>query len=398
MAFTLLALGVLGLLGSTTLFPLLAPILHWRLSRVLPNPDSKRNQRENGARKLTIAIPTCGEVEALERTLQSISYAIAYAHKHLTVHEISIELLVGIDGSAPKALLRAHQFQARVLSSDKRAGKWRMLERMTRHIEGRSSAFSSSWVIFADVGVEWPKDFLLSVLSDMKDPHVVGIAPAYTIRDSSLIQRSVWSIERSLKTLENFSGGPVSVHGATVGYRIDALIRVFDFCVGKEYANDDVVLPLLIRTLNPSKVIQYRGDVAVIDTESTEVGSDERRRTRMLIGNTKWVQDLYPFVLRTNPLVALIALRRVFRILWAYWIGSVFLGGGITLVALSWSVFIELSGVERLAVTIASGGAVCTLAIVLALVCEQLISAAKVSLLGPWYWGKSNSSIGKIWK
>ncbi len=396
MALLFVALGVMGLLGSTTLFPLLAASFGGRGPRSLDSTTSVTCKSER--LRVTIAIPTCGERQALEITLQSVSYAISYFYNHKGAHSVEFDLLIGIDGKAPQIRELASQFQARVLSTAVRGGKWKMLERMARNVRGRQVCTTDPWIVFADVGVQWPKDFLITLIQEMADEEIIGLAPTYSMNDASVAQKVVWSSERLLKTLENLSGGPVSVHGATVAYKIGPLLSVFDLCVSHTYANDDVVIPLLLRAIYPTKALRYLPTLSVFDNEHESGEVEQRRRTRMLLGNAKWIQDFYPFVVQSNHRVAVVALRRIFRVLWAYWIGSLTLGGVLFFFQMTWGIFDQVSGVERVALVLATAGALSALALLATLACQQLLAAAKASLLGPWYWGKSNSALGRIWK
>jgi hypothetical protein len=123
----------------------------------------------------------------------------------------------------------------------------------------------------------------------------------------------------------------VTVHGASVIYRKKNLVQAFQGLQGRVWLNDDVVVPLSLRLADPAGVIEYlrgngrEGWVRDLGLRA-EVDVEFRRRRRMVVGNLQWIRGLLLPRLLENPMVTLIASRRVFRLLWAYWVLLVGLG------------------------------------------------------------------------
>jgi hypothetical protein len=129
-----------------------------------------------------------------------------------------------------------------------------------------------------------------------------------------------WLLERRLKHLENRSGGPISVHGATVLYRAEALEKVFQSFGSQAWINDDVVIPLALRCYFPEQHLVYLADTVVID-ESLQsdicTASDYNRRIRLVQGNLEWIS--HSFWLQFNA-PTILAMRRIFRLAWGFWL------------------------------------------------------------------------------
>jgi len=53
---------------------------------------------------------------------------------------------------------------------------------------------------------------------------------------------------------------------------------------------------------------------------------DLGRRQRMLHGNVQWARALLPSCFRSNPVAGIIAVRRLFRLVWIYWTLSLVVG------------------------------------------------------------------------
>ena len=130
--------------------------------------------------------------------------------------------------------------------------------------------------------------------------------------------------ERQFKKIESLSGGPVSVHGATVFYKKDELIKALDSLKYKEnWKNDDVVIPMKLRSLFPYQTIFYLSNEFVRDSKYNKRTTNEfGRRKRMVIGNLEW---LIEGLCIENNTVFILSLRRIFKILWCYWFISFFL-------------------------------------------------------------------------
>jgi hypothetical protein len=152
----------------------------------------------------------------------------------------------------------------------------------------------------------------------------------------------------------------VSVHGATVLYRRERLVDALKVLAGEVWLNDDVAVPLTLRLRNPGMRLAYMtgserggseapGWVSDVGVRS-EMDVEYRRRRRMVIGNLQWIRGLLLPRFFERPLVSLVALRRVFRVFWAYSVLLVLLGLGMGVAQVArmlptWSIVLPLLAV-----------------------------------------------------
>lgn len=317
-------IGLLGLAGMTWLCPLLG--LFYKTSGRTSEPNWP-------PRSLEILIPAHNEESFLGRTLEEIKSQINDCLKKNTT--ASITLRVGADACSDQTAQISEQLEVPTNVFTFKS-KWKTLCAMI-------SNSRADWVGLVDAETLWPDDFLKNLWDSRWNSPLLGIAPAFG-------HGLVWSIERHFKVLETFSGGPVSVHGATVFYERVALqealkileaqaLKVTDQKV--QWINDDVVIPLTLRSRFPDRTLAYysnpnQGSVTEQPRENKdrssrwtlreEFKSSLRKRRRMMAGNLQWIKGLLPLVAAQTPFVALIAMRRVMRLFWAYWILFLILG------------------------------------------------------------------------
>lgn len=272
---------------------------------------------------LSILIPVHNDESGLHRTLSSISRAVEFAAARYA--GFSVDIIVGVDGCTDDSAEIASAFGARIVNSRFNRGKWRTIRSLILAAE------HSEWIVLADCGVLWGEDFFERLIPELRNPGVIGVAPTYRVLPSSGTDAAVWSVERYFKGLEGTLGGPVSIHGATVAYRRHELLQAVKTLRRKPWINDDVVLPLLLRSIFPSKSIKYLSELTVFDLSISHSDDSLQRRQRMTVGNIQWIRGLLPMVIRREPVVGIVALRRVFRVFWAYW---------VTLLALTLGVYI----------------------------------------------------------
>jgi glycosyltransferase involved in cell wall biosynthesis len=315
-------IGITGVLGMTWLFPTLA--------RLLPKSETK----PSGARplslsafegsivppKISVLLPVYNDAGGLERTLGSISRAVEFAATRYP--GFSVDLLVGLDGCTDDSAKVAAGFGARIVKSSFNRGKWRTIRSLVLSVQ------DSDWVVLADCGVVWGEDFLDRLIPELRNPEVIGVAPTYRMLPSSGTDTAIWSVESYFKGLEEGIGGPVSIHGATVAYRYSEVVQAFKTLKRRPWINDDIVLPLLLRSIFPSKSIRYFSELAVFDLSAGQANDSLQRRKRMTAGNIQWIRGLLPMILRREPAVGLVAFRRVFRVFWAYWVMLILLASG----------------------------------------------------------------------
>jgi glycosyltransferase involved in cell wall biosynthesis len=282
--------GALGLLGMGPLFPWLALFL-------------RSGTASAGAiASLDVLIPAHDEAATIGATLASLRAAGAQ------------RIIVGADACSDDTAARARTAGAEVREFSFRS-KWRVLRALV-------DASNAEWVAFVDAGALWPAD-LLTRAAEKAGAGVAALAPSYRPARASRAERLHWAVEAWLKRQENKSSGPVSVHGATVLYRREALRSAFTLLEGGEWLNDDVVIPSAIHITAPELRVEYL-DACVSDLG---LGAEGRRRDRLVRGNLQWVRFLLP-QLRRNPAAFTVALRRVFRLFWAYWF--LFFSAGLT--------------------------------------------------------------------
>ena len=171
----------------------------------------------------------------------------------------------------------------------------------------------------------------------------------------------------------------MSVHGATVGYKAEALKQVFAYLNGREWLNDDVVIPLTLRALFPQGVLLYPAG-EVLDKGIAKDARDGPRRQRILTGNLQWAGYLLPDCFRRNPVAGLLAMRRLFRVLWAYWLALATLSLALINPFLAMGVSFLILG----AIVFGSG--------------RDLAQAARVSFLAPFHLAHNGNTLQGAWK
>lgn len=309
--FALMALGSLGLLGMTWLFPSLARIL-WLLTHKRGAPESRSSAK---LLRIAVLIPAHNEELSIGRTLASVRAAIAR-----NPHDVRV--LVGADGCTDRTAQLARAAGAEVVEFAQQ-GKWRTLKALLRSCSG------ADWVVFVDAGIEWPADFLAKATERFRDPEVMAVAPSYRVSDGGALEQALWSVERHFKAIEARAGGPVSIHGATVAYRRAELAGAFAALGDRAWLNDDVVIPLTLRSRHPGLRIHYASDVFVVDRFRSSApaaqGRELSRRKRLVKGNIQWA----PRAFERGGIASVLALRRIFRLFWAYWALAFAFGAGL---------------------------------------------------------------------
>jgi len=298
---------------------------------------------------------------------------------------LQFSICVGADGCTDGSVQTARSFGVDLVITNRRRGKWQTLSDLIERYD------SFDWIALADAGAIWPQDLLLRCLPLCQVADLVALAPSYRDPTGGWLSNLTWRIESYFKKLECRAGGPVSLHGATVLYRRDELTKAITVLSRRRWLNDDVVLPLTLRLQNPEKRIVYLPDLHVSEYAPASPLSRNRefvRRRRLVIGNLEWMKMLLPSAAKTDYVVGLLALRRIFRMLWAYW--GIFVFGGL-LTAMASSVFLSLS--------VTAG--ICLGAVALRLKAGgmgHILAAAQASLLAPYYFYKQTYLPVMEWK
>jgi glycosyltransferase involved in cell wall biosynthesis len=338
MIFEFKWLGLLFLsLGSLTIvFPLLAAIV-----KVFSERDSKLGPVNRPIRsirpiKIDILIPAFNEADTIEQTLRSIFSSCRFLsarHPHFVT-----KIVLALDGSSDetgsiaRGLLISVPMEIRERSVN--LGKWKTLSELVAQSEG-------DWSALVDSGTLWPEDFLVGIATKLESSTSVGIAPGYRQQSGGVLSRLIWWQERFLKSLENWAGGPISLHGASMIFRTKELKRCIQELGDLAWLNDDLVIALTARKMGS---IDYLGDSLLVSDCGVRKGVSEwGRRNRIARGNIQWIGDLFiPNLFRLTPVLILLGLRRVMRVLWAYHlIFSVFCFG--MLFGVSWEFSLGLT-------------------------------------------------------
>ncbi len=263
-------------------------------------------------KSLIVLIPACQEETKLAATVESIREAAAAGG-------IALQVFVGADSCTDRTEAIASAAGTEVIVFSHRS-KWKTL----RALFVRSQP--GDWVALVDAGALWPRELLQDLAVPLADPGLLGIAPAYFPCNASRLERGLWALEANWKCWENRAGGPVSVHGATVFFRGEVLAGVFSYLdkiAFDTWLNDDIAIPFAARILYPRARLLYwcPQDIRrrISDSGLHEEGPQWGRRRRMMVGNFQWILGLWPRALFASPFAALLALRRIGRIFWAYW-------------------------------------------------------------------------------
>jgi cellulose synthase/poly-beta-1,6-N-acetylglucosamine synthase-like glycosyltransferase len=304
-----LLLSIIGFLGMTAGPALLAFLFYFPTRFLASSPRSVKTQQGNGVEFL---IPVHNQAQDLEETLISLSQLPA-----------NFKMTVGANACSDHTIAVAEKYKARVIVRE-RPGKWDMLHDLT-------ASAKEEWLILMDAGTLVEKDFLERLNLESVPSDVLGLAPRYFPKKLGIIQKAIWIFESLLKLLENFSGGPISVHGACVVYRREKLLKVFaslSHWQGKDisWANDDVVIPLWLRFQNPKEKILYRFDICLDDWDIHKAPASKARRKRLIQGNIQWMTTLWPGLLKANFPLFVLSSRRLFRVAWAWWPVLFYLG------------------------------------------------------------------------
>jgi glycosyltransferase involved in cell wall biosynthesis len=367
MRTVLLIIGIFGFLGLSVLCPILAfPIYCFQRAR---SKDLYSKQLSNPLPfSIEIIIPAHNEAEQIGATIAAINRAA----KNVS---FKVSIRVGVDGCTDQTAQIARQYLNVIVTEfTEKKGKWAVLQTLV-------ATTMADWVFLVDVGCLWPEIFLSDMARCIEaEPRAVGLAPSYHPLKSGFLTRLNWQLETCLKRLETLCGGPISVHGATVGYKTTALKNVFLHLKDGPWLNDDVAIPLMLRALYPECLIVYPAG-QVHDAGGKHHQLDLGRRERMLRGNLQWIVTLFPACFGLNPVAGMVALRRIFRLFWAYWF--VLVGMGLSLAFHS----LILPGVIAVAILLIISGNL-----------RQMAGAAWVSLLAPCHIVRFNTLMETSWK
>lgn len=362
-------IGLFGFLAMTWLFPIISKFYAHRTNA----RRATTNQRAPLS-KIAILIPAHNEELTLPKTLPAIVACKEHLQKHYP--NIQVDIRIGADGCTDRTIEIAQSFGAEVFENNPSQGKWKTVYRMIQ------ASQDADWIALADSGILWPENFLSACVSYAEQNDVIGIAPTYRNPSAGWVEKIIWGLEARLKSIENTAGGPISVHGPTVLYRQKDLRAAFDALTasGTTWINDDVAISLWLRLHRPEGRVVYVTSVGSWDCPESHIDSrtgthirEFNRRKRMVLGNIQWMTQILAPAWRRNDLAALIALRRIFRMLWAYWVLALTLTAALVLGFGYFSVLAVITG--TLGVLVLGTRPL-----------QMLLDAGFVSLSAPYYW------------
>ena len=287
-------LSSIGFLGMTFLPIILSGLLYQMRKKKYPTLLTSEDC------KIEILIPVHNQPEALEATLLNLSN-----------FNIPFNISVGLNACNDSTAIIAQKYKCNLITKTE-PGKWGMLKDLILRANG-------DWLLLLDAGTLLPPDFFLKLKLHQVESHIMGIAPRYYPHRLGILQKVIWIFESLHKKLENIAGGPMSVHGACIIYQKMKLIEVVKSLGENTWLNDDIVLPLWMRFLNPDDKIIYRFDVCIDDFDVHTAPPSPHRRKRLVQGNLDWISTLLPIIYKKDVPLFILSSRRVFRVLWAWW-------------------------------------------------------------------------------
>lgn len=289
---------------------------------------------------IELLVPAHNEEKVIEATLRSLVAALEALNDTRSSEEQVVALIrVGLDHCTDQTAAIVSRLAVEIgsvqivgIENPGPAGKWNVL----RFLISQSDA---AWVGLVDSGSVWDRNLLVAAWPSITSSQVMGVAPSYLPKKAGRLESLNWKLEQSLKSAENLVGGPVSVHGASVLYRSGQLAAAMKELGDYEWLNDDVVIPMTLRFVFPGLSIVYMAggpdgawvtDIGLV----ADVAAEYRRRRRMALGNLQWISNIFVQRASSNTQIAIVASRRVFRTLWAYWIVCLGLGSVLTTIGL----------------------------------------------------------------
>lgn len=265
--------------------------------------------------KLDVLIPAHNEEFNLGITIEAV-------RKACNQNGIECRIIIGLDLCEDKSIEIARKLADTVIGISYRS-KWKTLNHLVKFAQ-------ADWVAFVDVGAIWNSDFVLEFQKHQKNEDLLFIAPSYKQIGASLVQKINWELECRLKSIENRVGGPITVHGATVCYRLKYLQKTLEYlAIKEEWFNDDVIIPLTMRALFPNLRGLYLPNVAVLDQPLPKVPTG--RRSRISFGNLQVLEFIENSNIELNTILSILWNRRKFRIFWAYFLSATILLMGLIL-------------------------------------------------------------------
>lgn len=315
-----LTLAVLLVSLGTWLAPCLAVIARKFTSLKHKNPAPHSTAQQSFS--LDVLIPAHNEKDSLPKSIQFLK-SLAQDQKACVQ---SLKVIVGLSNWNTYDAVQASQGADEVIEINE-GSKWTALYKLIQ-------AARADWVALIDSGVIWSPTTLAELSKHNQDGTVMAFNPTYTEQNPGVVQRLIWGLERNLKRIENFAGGPISLHGACIFYRRKELLEVMNYLQNsrqnnQEWFNDDVVIPLIMREKFPQNQIVYSNICSSLDLLPSFNTNELSRRRRMLLGNIQWVSMFLGHLTRGSLQLFFLAVRRIARMMWAWWFILAALGVGL---------------------------------------------------------------------
>lgn len=324
-----LVIGLLGLWGATFLPGLLAAMV----SRAQAVPSSTASDCSDDPVSLQILVTAHNEEATVTDTLHSLVEAVAGSALPTPTIVVGLDHCTDHTEAVVRDFAKSSAVPISCQHKQGAAGKWRMVAELVR-------AARSDWIALVDCGSRWDHRLLVHATPHLQSKGVQAVSPSYMPDKAGILERLHWRLEQAIRTLEMQSGGPISVHGATVLYRRSTLLVALDRLEGRDWLNDDLVIPLVIRMLNATNRVVYLhfsnpALTYVVDRGLKPATTVEyRRRQRIMHGYTQWLQLLVEQRCFRQPIIALHVSRRVCRMLWSYWVSLIALAAILTSIGL----------------------------------------------------------------
>lgn len=213
----------------------------------------------------------------------ALPYSIAHARTFLQQWPNSDnKILVGLSNWTDWEKARQAASGADSYITIYQPGKWLALLNLIRSSQ-------ADWVIVMDAGVRLLVSDFRGLHDQLQTANVLAINPTYQVKDCPNWQKIYWQIEAGYKSLENYAGGAISLHGACIIYHRQSLRAAIEFLAQEgEWIQDDVVIPLTLRAFNPNLKIIYSTELVAWDEFPPTRNSESNRRHRLLVGNLEW--------------------------------------------------------------------------------------------------------------
>lgn len=326
-----LLLGIFGLgyiIVGASLVALISSIITLKIF--------KKNKQNHASKKIKFEALIAAYNE--EVNLPITLLALENVQKSLAKYKQNIEFsaFVGLDHCTDESLQRVFDFQKRnqlkvkYFENQGSRGKWFIIKQLIQKSD-------ADWVALTDCAAVWHEDILKAAENLLNSEDIFCIAPSYLPDNAGFLETAYWRMEQFLRTLENFARGSIFVHGPTVFYRRDILLKALELLGEKHWINDDVVIPLVLKHHFKNLKVHYMASSTVVAWVRdrgvvSDVQIEKKRRRRILIGNLQCVFDIIFPRFNLFSVTSLTSVRIVFKLLWAYWLTFIAFGGVILFV------------------------------------------------------------------